>query len=519
MSVWSKFTGLFKKSAPKTFVRYASATPTRFSEGFATAPVNQHALIRRGVTSMRARSREMYRDNTHFKRFIKLLDINVVGHKGIQFQSQVVNKSGKKDLGAIAAIEKHHTIFSRQVDLMGELSMRQAISQVMRHTVIDGEVFVRFHYGSEFKYWIAIELLEADSCPIDLNDVSAAGVRIVTGIELDGTGRKVAYYFRTDKRGTETHVFGAKNYVRVPAEDVLHVYEKEFSAQLRGVPWGQVVMESAHQIKGYVQAVIIAQRVAASQMGWFESKNGDDDNEFNGDGPEKDENGEDTGDFVMDAEPGVFRTVPKNKKLVSWTPNITAQDYSSMSKAMLRGFAAGLNGPGYNSLAMDYSDVNYNSLRMAAVDERDSYKVIQEFLVESFCQPLVDRWLRVAHLAQLITVNGAPLSKTFDAYDMYEFQPRRWLGVDPAKDAAANKDNITLRLRSRSSIIREDGGDPETVFKEIAHEEAYIKSLNIELSLPTNVQTSDKQAKSGSQDASGAGDASGQPADGGGSKP
>ena len=43
--------------------------------------------------------------------------------------------------------------------------------------------------------------------------------------------------------------------------------------------------------------------------------------------------------------------------------------------------------------------------------------------------------------------------------------------IDPAKEAAGAKTDIEMGLRSRQQIIRERGGDPEQITKEIYQDE------------------------------------------------
>jgi len=60
------------------------------------------------------------------------------------------------------------------------------------------------------------------------------------------------------------------------------------------------------------------------------------------------------------------------------------------------------------------------------------------------------------------------------------YQGRRWAWVDPQKDGNANKLAIDNRLKSRSQIMRESGDDPESVWREIQHEEEIMRELGIQ---------------------------------------
>ena len=60
--------------------------------------------------------------------------------------------------------------------------------------------------------------------------------------------------------------------------------------------------------------------------------------------------------------------------------------------------------------------------------------------------------------------------------------------MDPQKDGAANQLAIASRLKSRSQIMREQGDDPESVWREIQRDQEMMDRLGIAPVLETPEQ-------------------------------
>jgi capsid protein len=124
----------------------------------------------------------------------------------------------------------------------------------------------------------------------------------------------------------------------------------------------------------------------------------------------------------------------------------------------------------YATHGNDLESVNYSSARVGIIDEREVYKLRQADLAEGLHQRVAEAWLTRALLSY------APFrTLRFDRLDQYieamSWQPRRWEGIDPNKEANANETNLRLRLTSRRRIMRAKGEDPAEIEREIAEEE------------------------------------------------
>ncbi|NBV43025.1 phage portal protein, partial [bacterium] len=265
-----------------------------------------------------------------------------------------------------------------------------------------------------------------------------------------------AYYFSSTQDDDVYYRLGGRNYVRVPAEEVIHGFISDIVGQKRGLPWMATSLYRMKMLHGFEDAALVNARVTASKMGFFEREEGY--------GPEEDEDYE----LTMDVEPGMYRELPPGVRVKEINPQYPNGELAVFSKSMLRGIASGL-GVAYNNLANDLEGVNYSSIRQGTLDEREHWKDLQEWFIEALIEPVFEAWLPIALLSGRITVKDKPLkAERLDKYRIVEWQPRRWQWIDPRADVVAAVESKNNLLTSPGQIIRDQGRDPDAVWREIA---------------------------------------------------
>src|SRR5690606_11543503 len=183
-----------------------------------------------------------------------------------------------------------------------------------------------------------------------------------------------------------TYYQGGKKYVEIPAEQIVHLFRTEMVGQKRGLPWTATSLFRAKHLGAFEEAAVVNARVGAAKMGFIQWEEG-----F---GP-KFEDGEDVPE--IDAEAGVFETLPEGARLEKWEPQFPSGELAIFSKHMLRGMAAGFGVP-YNELAADLEGVNFSSIRQGTLDSREHWKELQEWLIEQLVHPVFEAWLERALL-------------------------------------------------------------------------------------------------------------------------
>jgi len=445
---------------------YEAAVASRLTNSWITSNTTADRTIRFSLAAIRARSRDLAINNDYVRKFLRLLAVNIVGESGVMLQAKSQDPNGKSDSIANTTIETSWKYWGKkgQCDVTESLSWVDIQSLVIQTVARDGEIFIRMVNGYSNKSRFAVQLIEADCININHNANLSNGNRIKMGVELDKWEKPVAYHFRKfDDLSSDYSV--NPEYERIPAQDVIHLFVRERITQNRGVPWLASAMLRLKHLDEYEEAEIVAARVAASKMGFFTTPGGD---QYTGDDVD------DKGNFLRDVEPGGFEELPAgfDVKTVDWDhPN---QSFGSFVKSTLRGISVGL-GVSYNSLASDLESTSYSSLRQGALEDRDAYKLLQNWFISSFITPLFEKWLVIVLVAGETKL---PFSK-LEKFKNVTWYPKRWQWIDPQKDMTANVLGIKSVLKTRTDVLADQGLDFEEVCIQLKKEKELLEEYGI----------------------------------------
>jgi len=455
---------------------YEAAQNSDLYAGWTNVPIPTQFLIRNSLRVLRARSREQVQNNEYARRFIQLLKVNVVGPKGFTFQAQIKNGQGKPDKQANAFIEDMVKDWSRRenLDVTGRMDLVGHCRMFLSEVATDGEYLARIIRGRRAgRHGIQIQVLDPEILPVWYEKDVGSGGRIESGVEFNAFGKPVAYHLMAYGPTEDTYSYYGRSFVRVPAEDIIHEFMPEWVDQYRGLPWFSTALNGLKMANGYEEAALVAARVGAANMAFFKTT-GAEDLPFDEKSPE--------GDFEMDAEAGVMRSLPPGMELDKWDPKYPDSQFEGFMKAVLRRTASGL-GINYNALANDLSSVNYSSLRQGALEDRDAWMLIQDWMASVFLDRLYREWLTWQMTTGGVTLPMRPpasLQITNEAkYMDVAWLGRRWHWIDPQKDMTANTAAIFHGLKSKSQIIREMGHDPDRIWHEISVEDKKLEELGL----------------------------------------
>ncbi|MAE21829.1 MAG: phage portal protein [Pseudomonas sp.] len=453
-----------------------------FSEWFGSgAPIN--AEVARDLTALRTRSRDLAKNSDYIRRFLQMAKNNVVGPTGFRFASMVIRSNGKPDLPARQAIERGWAEFSAKgvPCAQDRLSLWELQNLITESLFRDGEVILLEYQGKdENKFGLSYKLVDPASLDMSI-DGEYGNNKVKMGIETDSRGRVVAYHFHsTDTTHESYYTRHGKGFLRIPKDRIIHRFIVEYPDQLRGIPHFAAAMARLKMLDEYEFAELTASRLAASTMGFIER--GEDGGSLEGANAIHDEEYDysEAEEPTLEAEAGAWHYIENGAKIHEWSPDHPTTAYQTFVKGVLRGIASSL-GVSYNTLANDLEGVNFSSIRSSVLEDREFWKALQNWVVENVLTEIFNRWLENALLREaLILPSGLALpAKSIERYRPHSFTGRRWAWVDPLKDISAHEKAITLGLRSRSSIIREQGDVPENVWREIQEENEFLKEAGI----------------------------------------
>jgi lambda family phage portal protein len=476
---------------------YAAAQINRLTADFVTQRTSANMELRRGLRTLRARSRELARNDDYMKRFLGLMVSGVVGPAGIRLQATVEDGVGPADEQLAKAVERAWATWSHKehASASGKLSWVGAQRYYQRVLARDGEVLVQLVEANN-PFGFALKFVDVDWLDETLNFINPdTGNRVLMSVEVDRFGRTVAYHLTPPAYDYLYPENGrARQRERVPAEDFIHDFlVNEDEEQTRGVPWAHTAIKRLFDLGELEEAEVIASRIAACKGTYLIPPEGDEEA-----GIEDDELYPQTIEAI---EPGMSQVTPPGWDVKTVDPQHPNANVVGFHKAMLRGVAAGLE-VSYTSLAGDLESVNYSSIRAGLLDERDILRALQGNAVESFCRPVYRRWLNRA-----VFMGAIPGARPADIRRLQEpnWRPRGWAWVDPMKDVQATVLAINNGLDSHIDALAEQGEEFAHVMENLkkAKELAEKSGVNITGGTPTKPSVkADDGAEEGSPDAS-----------------
>jgi len=430
---------------------------------FVRGTMNPDDEIRGSARRLREKAQQLERSNAWIAGWLDHLVNGVIGPNGIHHQARVLRRDGKMNADLNAHIEDRFYDWTRAVTRDGQLTLMDYEDLALRSAGTAGEVFVRAIVGPQYRHGLALDFIDAELVDEEFVRVERDGFKSIrNGIEIDRDGRRVAYHCLSDYGGQ-----GNVRHLRIPAEEVRHVYRPRRVNQVRGISWAAPILVSLRSLDGYEMAELIQAQIAASKGGFFE-------NIMEGNEPDGEWAKNESSPITMEAAPGVAEKLPRGWTFKEWSPTHPTAQFPGFVKSNLRKIATGL-GISYNQLANDLEGVTYSSLRSGFTSERDGYRRRQTWWIDSFREWIYPIWMRQSMLAgELKLPSPDPVR-----YAAHEFIPRGFPWVDPYKDIAAAILEIQWGLNSRTRITAEAGRDLEETLKDLKREDEAAALLDV----------------------------------------
>tara|TARA_R100001594_G_scaffold88768_2_gene123059 strand:- start:13865 stop:15349 length:1485 start_codon:yes stop_codon:yes gene_type:complete len=449
---------------------YAGANTGRLFADFLTSSTSADAEIKNNIRLLRDRSRELARNDPYISRYLNLMVSNVVGKHGIRVSSKSRNDNGSLDLAANQLIERAWKEWSQ----IGNCTINERMTfldcqKIFVETLFrDGEVLVRKIKNTNSPFGFQIQFLEADHLDENKNqNADKNGNSIKMGVEVNKYGKPIAYHLFKKHPFDNTYPRPSQEYIRVPADEIIHAYLPQRAEQTRGVSLIAPVMANMKMLNGYYEAEIVAARVGASKMGFITSGDGDG---YVGDGEM-----EDTFNPTMNAQAGVFEQLPAGMDFKAFDPTHPTSAFESFTTSVLRSIASGLN-ISYHALTNDLTSVNYSSIRQGALEDRSMFQLYQQFVIDHFVNPIFKSWLEMAMSTGYINLPIAKFDKFSNAIN---YIPRSFSWIDPLKEMQANVVGLQNGITTYSDIVSSYGKDVEEIFEQHQKEKELADLYNI----------------------------------------
>lgn len=449
--------------------KYEAASTSDRTKGWTTPSTSADTEIAPALLKLIWRSRDLIRNNPLALRGRKAIVSHLVG-SGITTQAVGESKKAR----ALNSLWKRWAE-KKVCDRDGHSDIYGLQVLAANAVVESGSVLARRVWVSGKEIPIEIELIEPDHLDLSLTKHLPDGGYIKQGIEFSENKKRRAYWLFTEHPGEANIRLRELKSVRIPAEDIAHIFFKERPGQNLGVPWLASVAITLKDFADFEDAYLTRQKISACFAAFVRDM----------DVPEDVASGKVK--LFDKISPGRVELLPAGKDIVFSNPPAMS-GYGEFSKSQKQIIATGL-GLTYESLTGDLSQVNFSSGRLGRLDmDRISDLAQWQMFIPLFCDR-VFRWFEEAcELSGLVSDEEVEVSHT---------PPKRDI-VDIVGETQARKEMVRCGFKTPSEAIREHGYDPDTFYAEYAADLEKIDALGIVLDIDARQEQKIAAAKSGS---------------------
>ena len=468
IGIFSPHSALKRKSARMAINMlrgYDGAKTGRRTDGWIAAGSSANAEILAAGNRLRDRARDIVRNNPYGKKAMRVFADNFIGD-GISPQANTGSDRLNKQIMAA------WNSWAAGCDVEESLDFSGLQGLIIRSIFESGECFVRYR-DSEFSgsnVPFQLQVLEADLLDTTRNYEAPSGAGYIRqGIEFNKKGKRVAYWMWPQHPGDNLLYMPRLQSVRIPANQILHIYQKDRPGQIRGVTSFASVLLRMRDLDDYDDAELWRKKIESCFAAFVVQNSGSE--------------GPTLGNIVStgagDASnpqpqrvetfrPGMIEYLKPGEDVRFGNPSSDA-NYPSYQRVQLHAIAAGL-GITYEQLTGDLSQVNYSSLRAGLLEFRRMIETLRwQMFIPMFCMPVWRQFIDRAYIAGLISKVDYTVNWTAPKFEM----------IDPLKDAQAD----TMMMRNGTLTLREAianrGFDPDKQIEEIARTNELLDALKI----------------------------------------
>ncbi|AEV64303.1 phage portal protein [Pseudomonas ogarae] len=466
---------------------YEGAGEGRRSTGWDAPDNGINSINTPALRNLRGRSRAAVRNDPYAFNVIDKRVSNLIG-TGITPRPNTEDNALRKLLQLLWDDWVDESDADEHTDFYGQQAL------VARTVETSGECFVRLRprrLDEGLAVPLQVQILAPEFVPHDKFETTRTGNAIRAGIEFNPEGKRVAYwmYLSHPRDGVSLNA-GYNQLVRVPASQVLHIFEPVEPGQLRGVPRLSPVLKRLRSLDNYDDAVLFRQEVANLFAGFISRPAPD-----SGPVPRDPVTGEplsfDRDGFtpMVALEPGTMQELGPGEEVEFSKPPDAGNNYPDFMRQQLMAAAAGTGTP-YEILTGDMREVNDRALRVVLNEFRRRLEQLQfGVYVHQLCRPIRAAWMDMAFLSGALVLDD--YAKRRREYLRTRWVPQGWAYIQPVQDVQARRMEVQAGFASRSEMVTRTGYDAETVDAENAADNARAQALGLNYNTHEAVEVTD----------------------------
>lgn len=444
------------------------------------------------LSDITARARASVRNDWVGASIIRTYRRNVVG-KGIT-ASAAAMRDGNPDEALSDQLTRSFRRWGRNPDLV-DVQGRKTLHDFMLLAIAEKKAV-----GSTFVVWshvprrtstaagLSLQAFEVEQLATERDRIGKRDTNeIRNGIEIDRNGRPMAYHVHLEKHPMEGFGDGRERITRIDAHRVIHLGHQSRVLETLAVSEMAPVLHQMWNRQGYDHGELLAKKLesflafaikrgpqsAPTPMGYTATASA---------GSASDpQTGSNESEYRrMNFAAGLMPVLGMGEEIQGFHWDRPGANYDRYMYRQIGGHAAGV-GLGYNTVARDWANTSYASLRQGVLEDGKEYDLEQLHLIDHMLRPL---WVRYVTFGVMEGKFSAPgfLTDPVVAEDLLEvdFQPPERPWIDPAKQAAAMKIMLDYQLINRDDIMNERGVDWREHLRKVDAIKKFADRLGIE---------------------------------------
>lgn len=455
---------------------YRSASRTRLNADWIPTLGSADSDSLYALDELRAKSRDLDRNNDYAGGLIDAIVDNSVGtglvmHAALDVESLGIEETQAQEFeqAAEAAWYNWAPTASAMSSANGPRdSIDDIVRLALRTVLVDGEFLGRIVTFNDVgraargsRYSVAIEPIDVDRLvsPGRGKMETRGGRTIRHGIEVNAFGRPVAYWILKQhprERGLIA-TFNEGDFVRVPAEDIVHIYDRKRVGQTRGVPFLSRSLDTFEDVAKLIQAELVTARVNACQSLFIRQSNAA---TFAGNVPGQLNSQGNREEYL---EPGIIRRLGPGEEPFPFNPNRPGDAFAPFLAALLAKLAAGAS-VNTELVSRDYTKTTFSGGRQSSRMALKLFQRLGRLIADRLCQRMYERVLMEAIQAGDVALPGSATPQRVRQWAGAVWAGPEWDGyANPLQEINAAKTAIEIGISSPSIEAAKLGRDAAEV--------------------------------------------------------
>tara|TARA_R110000824_G_scaffold28435_2_gene95548 strand:- start:18411 stop:19991 length:1581 start_codon:yes stop_codon:yes gene_type:complete len=466
-----------RASARINFRRYLdSAVDNRLTGGWGKiATASNHDIFESDGRKSAQRARWLVANDAYARAAANALVDATVG-TGITVAPKIAYRSGTDPTSTTANQSQNAAVadlrdrWNDEADATGAVGWDEMSSLWFSEVVVEGEAFLHrrqlvddFRAGRRvlplaYEFIQPAQLAEYRSTPKSGNDV-------ISGIEFDKTGRRVAYHIETGLARTKIQ--------RIPAEDMIHSFRMDMPGMLRGITWFAPIIPDLSYLREVKEYALVSRKVQQAIALVISRKPGARTPSLIGNAVASGADSTNAaGDVLGFLEPGAIHNAGEGE-VHSHNPS-QSNDLDALTRLVLRSIAIGI-GISYERLSGDYERTNFAGGRLSDQNTRRRLDWTHAFAVNRLSRPVhrefIDNALATGAIAQP-PATAYPYAATYS-------RPRAIGGVNPLQDTRAAIMAIDSGISTIKEQVENKGGNWREYLEQVRDEIDFAAALDL----------------------------------------